>query len=67
MSKGRLEFLNIHVYDEKWLISKVNSVTGNTLFQSKVSVNVLQMEIYVLKQIKKHHCICEHATHKYFK
>ena len=32
---------------------QINCVTGNTLFQSNVSVNVFKVEIYIYKQIKK--------------
>ena len=30
----------------------LNYVTGSTLFQSNVSVNVFKVQIYILKQIK---------------
>ena len=42
-------------------ISPKNYVTGNTLFQSKVSVNVLQVEIYILKHVKYNYFICLHV------
>ena len=28
-------------------------MTGNTLFQSKISVNIFKVKIYILKQVKK--------------
>ena len=39
-----------------------NYVTGSTLFQSNVSVNVFKVEIYILKQTKNQQCICFHVT-----
>ena len=32
---------------------QINCVTGNTLFQSRISVNVFKVKIYILKQVKK--------------
>ena len=32
--------------------------TDNTLFQSKMSVNVSEVEIKILKWTKNQHCIC---------
>ena len=37
-------------------------MAGDTFFQSKVTVNVFQVEIYISKQIKNHHCICFNVT-----
>ena len=31
---------------------QITCVTGNTLFQSKMSVNVFKLEIYILKWVK---------------
>ena len=32
---------------------QINCVTGNTLFQSIMSVNVFELEIYIVKWVKK--------------
>ena len=28
-------------------------MTGNTLFESKISINIFKVEIYILKQVNK--------------
>ena len=40
----------------------INCVTGNTLFQSKMSVNAFKVEIKILKWTKNQQCICFHVT-----
>ena len=41
---------------------QINCVTGNTFFQSKMSLNAFKLEIYILKWVKNHHCTCFHIT-----
>ena len=45
-----------------FMVQVINCVTGNTLFQSSVSVNVFKVEIEILKQTENQHCVCFHVA-----